>query len=81
MRSTYVANWLGRAVNVVSNGNTRNCKQNIHSLNSNSSTILNDHLVNLGVAGEIQVGVDSAGGMDVCVGAVAAPAGLGNKNQ
>lgn len=50
--------------------------KNIHSLDGNSSAVLDDHLVDLGVAGEIQVGVDSASRMDVGMSAVAAAAGL-----
>jgi hypothetical protein len=50
--------------------------KNIHSLDGNSSAILDDDLVDLGVAGEIQVGVDSTGCMDVGMSAVATAAGL-----
>ena len=50
--------------------------KNIHSLDGNSSAVLDNHLVDLGVAGDIQVGVDSTGRMDVCMRAVAAAASL-----
>ena len=78
---TYVANRLGRAVDVVSNENRseRKGSRNVHSLNSNGSAILNNHLVDLGVTGEIQVGVNSASCMDVRMGAIAAAASLSNK--
>jgi hypothetical protein len=78
---TYVANRLGRAVHVVSNENRseRKGSRNVHSLNSNGSAILNNHLVDFGVAGEIQVGVDRAGRMNVRVGAITTAAGLSNK--
>ena len=50
--------------------------QDIHSLDGNRSPILNDHLVNLGVASKVQVRVDGTGCMDVSMSAVAATASL-----
>ena len=48
----------------------------LHGPDGNRPAILDDHLVDLGVAGEIQVGMDSAGCMDVRMSAVAAAASL-----
>jgi hypothetical protein len=50
--------------------------RNIHSLDSNGSAILDDDLVDLGVASKVQVRVNSTSSMDVGMGAVAAAAGL-----
>jgi hypothetical protein len=50
--------------------------KNLHSLDGNSSAILDNDFVDLGVAGDIQVGVDSTGRMDVGMSAVASAAGL-----
>lgn len=49
---------------------------NLHGPHGNRPAVLNDDLVDLGVAGEIQIGMDSAGGMDVRMSAVAAATGL-----
>ena len=50
----------------------------LHRPGGNRPAILDDHLVDLCIAGEIQVGMDSAGCMDVRMSAVAAAAGLDN---
>lgn len=74
---TYFTTPLGWSVNAVSvEFHPRSQKGNSHSLDSNSAAILNDDFVDLGVAGEVQVRVDGAGGVDVGMGAVAATASL-----
>ena len=50
----------------------------LHGPDGNRPAILDDHLVDLCIAGEIQVGMDSAGRMDVRMSAVTAAAGLDN---
>jgi len=47
-----------------------------HGLNANSPPILNDNLLDLGVAGQVEVRVYRASGMDVCVGTITTTAGV-----
>ena len=55
-------------------GNNR--RRYVHSLDSHSPAVLDNHLVNLGVAGKVQIGVNGPGGVNVRMGAVAAATGL-----
>lgn len=57
-------------------GGFKRLNKSLHSLDSNCSPVFNDYLVNLGVASDIQVRVNSAGRMDVRMSAVATTASL-----
>lgn len=48
----------------------------LHSLDSDSPAVLDYDLVHLGVAGQVEVGVDGPGGVNVGVGAIAPATGL-----
>lgn len=48
----------------------------LHSLYSSCSTILNDHLVDLGVASQVQVRMNGPSGVDICMSAITPAASL-----
>ena len=51
-------------------------ESNLHSLDSHSPAIFNDDLLNLGVAGEVKIGMDGSSRVDVGVSTIAATTSL-----
>ncbi len=67
---------LRRPMRAVSRSTRVGGRRNVHCLDADGSAVLDDDLVDLGVASQIQIRVGGASGMDVGMGAVTAASGL-----